>query len=250
MDNKDKGFTLIEVSLASVFVAFIIIILSAITISIIRSYNKGIWISQINNAGQQLIADINDKSRYGAIATVKSDQNRLCISGISYLWNTEQDILNKRLKNYFSGKGQDYKNAIRLVRIVDEGGIYCQSDNKMPEINDPNTRILLGKGAIIQRFTVKQGVGGQEKAPILSIKAVVSTEGLNRPFFTYMQDKELIVSEKQDDFNRDNGHWQCGQWVDKNRNNRVDRGEFSPAKNQFCSFAHYNVTIYERNHEK
>jgi len=90
--DKESGFTLIEVSTALIFVGFIIFILAATTVNIVRSYNKGIWLAQINQAGQQMNNDIGDKARYSPAATVKPDKRRMCINGVSYLWNTQQDI--------------------------------------------------------------------------------------------------------------------------------------------------------------
>jgi len=64
LSDKQSGFTLIEVSTALIFVGFIIFILAATTVNIVRSYNKGIWLAQINQAGQQMNSDIGDKARY------------------------------------------------------------------------------------------------------------------------------------------------------------------------------------------
>ena len=44
-----------------------------------------------------------------------------------------------------------------------------------------------------------------------------------------------------------NGTGQCGDFIDDNPSNgKLDEGEFTPAKNQYCSFAKYTFTVYER----
>lgn len=237
--DKQSGFTLIEVSTALIFVGFIIFILAATTVNIVRSYNKGIWLAQINQAGQQMNSDIGDKARYSPAATVKPDKRRMCINGVSYLWNTQQDIDNSNQGNnnnaYLDG------TLIRLARIDDPNGEYCNKPTKRPELPsaNPEVHILLGRGATIQEFKVEEQKAG---APLLTISVVVSTEGANRPY-------KVSLVNGSDKYKEDmaNGTWQCGDFIDDHPSNgKLDEGEFTPAKNQYCSFAKYTFTVYER----
>lgn len=234
LSDKESGFTLIEVSTALIFVGFIIFILAATTVNIVRSYNKGIWLAQINQAGQQMNSDIGDKARYSPAATVTKNR-RMCINGVSYLWNTQQDIDNS------NGGDNVYSDGtpIRLARIDDPKGEYCSNSTKHPDLpsTNPNVHILLGRGATIQEFKVEQ----KTDAPLLTISVVVSTEGANRPY-------KVTLPKGSDKYQEDttNGTWQCGDFIDGNNNNKLDPGEFTPAKNQYCSFAKYTFTVYER----
>lgn len=239
LSDKQSGFTLIEVSTALIFVGFIIFILAATTVNIVRSYNKGIWLAQINQAGQQMNSDIGDKARYSPAAKVDTTNRRMCINGVSYLWNTQQDIDNSNQGNnnnaYLDG------TLIRLARIDDPNGEYCNKPTKRPELpsTNPNVHILLGRGATIQEFKVEEQKAG---APLLTISVVVSTEGANRPYKVTL---DKVSGKYQEDMA--NGTWQCGDLIDDNNNNKLDQGEvFTPAKNQYCSFAKYTFTVYER----
>ena len=239
LSDKESGFTLIEVSTALIFVGFIIFILAATTVNIVRSYNKGIWLAQINQAGQQMNNDIGDKARYSPAATVDTTNRRMCINGVSYLWNTQQDIDNSNQGNnnnaYLDG------TLIRLARIDDPNGEYCNKPTKRPELPsaNPEVHILLGRGATIQEFKVEEQKAG---APLLTISVVVSTEGANRPYKVAL---DKVSGKYQEDMA--NGTWQCGDLIDDNNNNKLDQGEvFTPAKNQYCSFAKYTFTVYER----
>ena len=237
LSDKESGFTLIEVSTALIFVGFIIFILAATTVNIVRSYNKGIWLAQINQAGQQMNSDIGDKARYSPAATVDTVNRRMCINGVSYLWNTQKDIDGDPGNNRYSdGPG----TPIRLARIDDPNGEYCNKPTKRPELPsvNPNVHILLGRGATIQEFKVEEQKAG---APLLTISVVVSTEGANRPY--------KVTLDKSGKYKEDmtNGTWQCGDLIDSNNNNKLDGIEvFTPAKNQYCSFAKYTFTVYER----
>ena len=236
--DKQSGFTLIEVSTALIFVGFIIFILAATTVNIVRSYNKGIWLAQINQAGQQMNSDIGDKARYSPAATVAA-KRRMCINGVSYLWNTQQDIDNGNEGDNVYSDGTPNGTPIRLARIDDPSGEYCSNPTKRPGLPsaDSNVHILLGRGATIQEFEVEQ----KADAPLLTISVVVSTEGANRPY-------KVILPNGSDKYKEDmtNGTWQCGDFIDSNNNNKLDEGEFTPAKNQYCSFAKYTFTVYER----
>lgn len=236
LSDKQSGFTLIEVSTALIFVGFIIFILAATTVNIVRSYNKGIWLAQINQAGQQMNSDIGDKARYSPAATVKAKERRMCINGVSYLWNTQKEIDDDPGNNrYLDG------TPIRLARIDDPNGDYCNDLNKQPKLpsDDSGVHILLGRGATIQEFKVEEQKAG---APLLTISVVVSTEGANRPY-------KVSLVNGSDKYKEDmaNGTWQCGDFIDDHPSNgKLDEGEFTPAKNQYCSFAKYTFTVYER----
>lgn len=234
--DKQNGFTLIEVSTALIFVGFIIFILAATTVNIVRSYNKGIWLAQINQAGQQMNSDIGDKARYSGVADVKAKERRMCINGVSYLWNTQKEIDNNNPGSnvYLDG------TPIRLARIEDKNSEYCTDPNKQPPAPGQNDSVhaLLGRGVAIQEFKVSQATG----VPLLTVSMVVSTEGANRPF-------KVILPNGSDKYKKDmvNGTWQCGDFIDDNPSNgKLDGGEFHPAKNQYCSFAEYTFTVYER----
>ena len=239
LSDKQSGFTLIEVSTALIFVGFIIFILAATTVNIVRSYNKGIWLAQINQAGQQMNSDIGDKARYSPAAKVDTINRRMCINGVSYLWNTQKDIDDNPKNNRYSDG-----TPIRLARIDDPGGEYCIDPTRQPGLPSTNSEvhILLGRGATIQEFKVEEQKAG---APLLTISVVVSTEGANRPIKAYTDPTGIVHIDAGQ--NNSNSSWQCGEWIDKDGNGRVDSTDtFTPAKNQYCSFAKYTFTVYER----
>ena len=244
--KSQRGFTLIEITLSMVFVAFIITILAATTVNIIRSYNKGIWLSQINQAGQQLNEDIGNKARYSTIAKVDKSRQRLCVGGISYLWNTEEQLRNGAAQNKFVDKPNQ---PFSLVRIEDDAAAYCGDDSPSPNSKDSKVKVLLGRGAAIQWFEVTQGVkdegsdtqtAEQKSIPLLSVSTVISTEGSDRPALGYTDPKNGEF-EPDPYWIRSDSNWMCGQWVD---------GEFKPGRNQYCSFAEYNIIVYERSLDK
>ena len=184
-------------------------------------------------------SDIGDKARYSPAAKVDTINRRMCINGVSYLWNTQKDIDDNPKNNRYSDG-----TPIRLARIDDPGGEYCIDPTRQPGLPSTNSEvhILLGRGATIQEFKVEEQKAG---APLLTISVVVSTEGANRPIKAYTDPTGIVHIDAGQ--NNSNSSWQCGEWIDKDGNGRVDSTDtFTPAKNQYCSFAKYTFTVYER----
>lgn len=228
------GFTLIEISLATVYIGIIIMMLSGITVNIVNQYNRGVWLSQIGQAGQQLSEDIGEKARYSNYVTIRTDAQRVCVGGITYMWRTEYDIEHAR---HTQNNVPDPKMGdSSLIRVKDYDGYYCTNSGAWvpPSSNRTTSKwagdrvsgyfsllntesehyaeILLSRNATIQYFNVS------ESGRLLTLNAVISTKNDNAP-------------------HQVNGNWVCGNWVN---------GQFKEGKNEFCAFAEYNITAYER----
>lgn len=243
------GFTIIEVSLSLTFIAFIILFLTASMLSIVSTYNKGVWLSQVNQALRQMNADIVDTVKYSASPKVKmvdGEATRLCANGVTYAWNLQSWIDEGHPRNRFDNERSSSTSSLRLVRIEDKSSSYCNSgsDDFIPR--DSNTRVLLGKGAILQEFNVVQGINSTQSIPLLSVNGVVSTEGSNAPSKVKLVGNDYTFVN----YNDNSGTWQCGDWVDSNGNDRKDTGEFTPSKGSFCAKADIGMQIYERGVDK
>lgn len=236
------GFTLIEISLATVYIGIIIMMLSGTAVNIVNQYNRGVWLSQISQAGQQLSEDIGEKARYSNNVTIRTDAQRVCVGGITYMWRTEYDIEhNMHTKNNVRDPGMgDLRGGSSLIRVKDYDGFYCTNngvrvrpssnrttsknagDRVSGDFSRLNTEsehyaeILLSRNATIQYFNVS------ESGRLLTLNAVISTKNDNAP-------------------HQVNGQWVCGNWVN---------GQFKEGKNEFCAFAEYNITVYERGTKK
>lgn len=244
--NKNKGeagYTLIELTLSMVFVAFIVTILATSLTNIMESYNKGVWLSQINEAGRQLSRDVSKQIKYSGVPTAAavgaiSSHQRFCIGGISYVWNTQKQIDKKTAKNHFQGESPN-STSLRLVKIDDTNGEYCTSKiNHAPNKSDSKVRVLLGTGVAIYDMKIKQGIGGHKEVPLLTMNLVVGTKGFDRP---YKINGTNVVSDDSGA-----GVWRCGTAIDKNGNGKIDNGEFEPSRNQRCAFLSLDYTVYER----
>jgi len=168
--DRQRGFTLIELSLAILFIAFILVFLATTLLNIMAIYNKGIWISQINQASRQLNTDLADQARFAGGMTYLRNNNRICVGGISYLWNVDGEAVQNRFND---------NSDLNLVRIVDPGGTYCKNPLPSPPRSDPNVSILLvhsDSGAAVLRFDVTEN----NRSNLIGFDIVISTTGSNR----------------------------------------------------------------------
>ena len=88
--KKQDGFTLIELMLAMVFVAFILVFISLTLVQMFRTYDKGNSMKQVNQAGRSIVEDIGQAVRSQLPANINTnavDVGVLCIDNVMYVWN-------------------------------------------------------------------------------------------------------------------------------------------------------------------
>lgn len=120
--QHQKGFTLIELMIALAFVAFILIFATTAVIQVMQTYNKGLAIKQINQAGRSTLEDMTRFLRTadpGAVnVSALASNRRACFGGVSYVWN---------LYNTPSGGANKYNDgsSLTLVRVNDAANAMC-----------------------------------------------------------------------------------------------------------------------------
>lgn len=118
---KTHGFTLIELMIALGFVAFILIFATTAVIQVMQTYNKGIAVKQINQAGRTTLEDMSRFIRTAdptVVNTLAIGNNRICLGGVSYVWNlynTPAASVNK----------YDDDTPLTLARVNDAANAMC-----------------------------------------------------------------------------------------------------------------------------
>lgn len=130
-DRRSRGFTLVELMLAMTFISMLLVAIAVSTIQIMHTYNRGLTVKAINQAGR----DVGDRLKRDSLVTtlpnnylVEPDNNngnlgRLCLGSYSYLWAEANSLR--------SGNGPKYSDTgepIILARVPDRGAAYCQPD--------------------------------------------------------------------------------------------------------------------------
>lgn len=144
--SRNKGFTIIELTLAMGFVSVLLIAITMTVIQIGNIYNRGITLKDVNDAGRSLASElqrsINQTSPFsieGASSRyIQQDWGgRLCLGQYSYIWNYGVAINPTNLnsnRNVYSTSSAD----IRFIKVLDPNASYCTKSLVGKEYKDIN----------------------------------------------------------------------------------------------------------------
>ena len=196
--SREGGFTLLELSLAMVFLAFIMIFIVTVLLQMINIYNKTIALSQMDQASRQIMSDLSSL-RYsvgsvpnpiylnnGSVVSSSSSSNggRICFSnGTDYIWNLAGN--NNQPSSANSASSVTNFSLIRVSN--DTSGYYC--GNPQSTIGVPNGSsgaagsgatgtVLIGSNILLQSFVPTQA---GNNSSLLSLTYNLSTAGNNAP---------------------------------------------------------------------
>lgn len=166
-NRKEKGFTLIELTLALAFISFLLLFLVLSILQITRLYVKGSAIRQINQTGRQLLDDVGTALRSNTTPLYVVNNNRLCAGTTSYAWNVYNNA-DGHVKNTFSGS--DASTELRFISVQDPGADLCKSTGPIDKVG---TMDLVGPEITPLAFSVEQ------QGKLWDISLVLSTSGDN-----------------------------------------------------------------------
>jgi type II secretory pathway pseudopilin PulG len=163
--NKQAGFTLVELLLALAFVAFVLIFATTTIIQIMRTYNKGLAVKEINQTARAAMEDmsriikVSNSNTIASLATTSPDvtgpsanQGRVCFGSVSYIWNFGSASTNRYSDN----------SRIGMARVDDTGSSMCVgSPGSYPRPNKANATEMLSGNVWVQQLTVIPGVNGK-----------------------------------------------------------------------------------------
>jgi type II secretory pathway pseudopilin PulG len=193
--STKTGFTIIEVSLAMIFVSFLLIAVVVLTIRMSNIYAKGNTIKSVTAVGRSIISDFKkvvssspapadlDQSKDPHITFLIQEKKevsgvnrelsgRFCTGTYSYLWNTGYQIKRHEKDPATAGNVITYDSKpVRLLKISDSGRRYCDSDKgrfALKPADDPGGAELISSSesnlALYQfgaGVTVDDSAGGQ-----------------------------------------------------------------------------------------
>lgn len=148
MTRHAKGFTLVELMLAIAFIGFVIIFTVLAIVQVMRTYNKGLTVKEINQTSRSTLEDMARVIRgTDTIITSAIGNGRLCLGGVSYVWNIQGQTTNR----YDSPSNP----PVTLVRVDDQGGSMCTSSaGTYPNVPAANATQLLTSKVWVQMVDV------------------------------------------------------------------------------------------------
>lgn len=167
-----KAFTLIELSLSLAFISILLVSIALTVIQMAGSYNKGIIIKYITNAGVEISSDMQRSiasANAGDIVFLdaKPYGGRLCLKNYSYIWNYGSYFSDSRaFKSYPNSASAANTSVITgLIKAPDSTSSYCTptgtSNPLYPYVNMDNSVNLLSgnsgnRNIVVHSFTLTQ----------------------------------------------------------------------------------------------
>ena len=182
--TKNRGFTIVELTLAMAFVSLLLLAVTMTVIQISNIYNRGLTLKEVNQAGSAIEAElkrtISNTQPFDIDKSYINNESggRLCTGQYSFIWNYGDSSANK-----YSGRNQ---KTIKFVKVSDPGSTYClppANGNKLKDISFSESTELLDIGEhslALHSFTVAEydtshdGATGQR---LYSFKFVLGTNG-------------------------------------------------------------------------
>lgn len=174
--TNQNGFTLIELMIALAFVGFILIFAVTTIVQVMQTYNKGLSVKQINQAGRTTLEDI---SRYlrtadpGAVNISAVGSNRACFGGVSYVWN---------LYNTPSASANKYSDgtSLTLARVNDSASAMCSNaGGSYPSVPKAQATDVLQSNIWVMGISISQPTVASPLADITVKLAVANDPALN-----------------------------------------------------------------------
>lgn len=179
MRRNSAGFTLVELNLAMIFVAILVIGVAAVTITVTKINQHGIALKTVNQTGReimdQLRRDISEAnpSQIQYVAPV-GGVGRLCLGSVSYVFNTAQAL------NTGGTLVRDTTKAgspsVTLVRMNDRDGVWCAETSGVFTRND----VIAADEAteLLQRDTLPLAIHSMDVQTIAQTNSTQANYGL------------------------------------------------------------------------
>lgn len=151
-NHPQRGFTLVELSLALSFIAILLLAIAVLTIQISAIYTKGLTIKQVNDAGTVVSSDIQRTFSVARASSVdrviRPDKSgRICVGPLTYAWNSGEAFIANNYFNRYALK----TDTVRMVKFAAQAGAspvgvvkYCEPDinGVYPLIPDDATEMV------------------------------------------------------------------------------------------------------------
>lgn len=167
--TNQKGFTIIEITLAMAFIATLLMAVMTVGMQLISLYNKGLTIKDVNTVARLTVRDMQDSVAQSASAIklaapgaasvqtlelasgadldyFNNDQGgRLCTGSYTYIWNYQEAFTDytpsptgEHGSTQFIGHADGTFEPIRFVKVEDESRELCNYDNANPILQERN----------------------------------------------------------------------------------------------------------------
>lgn len=132
--SREKGFTLVELSLAIVMVAILAMGILTISLQVMKIYSKGTTLKSMNQASRDISDQLTRDIRSTPVNAIDYDRpsnshpGRLCLGSVAYVWNTMNTLSGLGSKIVYSGvSGIPDNTPVHFARLVSQGSDFCKT---------------------------------------------------------------------------------------------------------------------------
>lgn len=172
INNRQIGFTLIELMLAMAFVGFLLLFVVFATLQVMGNYNKGTVIKEINQTARTVVEEMARLVRSTnavAINTSALGAGRVCFGGVSYVWNLRGSQNDNRYTD---------NTFVTLARVEDAAGAQCATvSGSYPKVDPAKAVPLLAGNVWVQDLQVTVS----SNQALVDINLRLSTANNNQP---------------------------------------------------------------------
>ena len=186
-DRRRQGFTVIELLLAMAFLGFMLVFVVGATTQLLRTYNKGLTIKQINQSGRDISETIKRDLAASKTITFIPAAQRLCTDQAAYIWNTTTASPNQY-------SGSDSTTPLYLVRTSDSSFLSqaCTlSGGRYPAIPKVSVSELLSAQASVE--TLGLTINSDRKLATLQLD--LGSSGLSAPVFDAVSGRYVCTGD-------------------------------------------------------
>lgn len=152
--SHQRGFTLIELMLATTVFSIILLIGIAGFVQVGRAYYKGITISQTQEVAKQIVDDVSAQIRLGSsvssLQTATNGRDYYCVGSYRYTF---------KLYNKVDTSAHDFTTNFGLIQDSLPGGSGCGNPFDSPSVPLVNPAELLGNQMRLLAFSVAPVTG-------------------------------------------------------------------------------------------
>jgi len=169
--DKNSGFTIIELMLAMTFISVLLVAIAMTTIQISNIYNKGITLREVNQVGRAVSNELqrsiasatpfdvtprvdNSPNTASSKYVVRDGGGRLCLDNYTYAWNYGSALAGGEGAPAVFNKFDD-NSPVRFVKVADPSGALCANPEASIVRADATDLISGGdRDLVIHKFTI------------------------------------------------------------------------------------------------
>jgi len=219
--NKSSGFTIIELTLAMTFLAFVLVFSTTIIVQLTQTYTKGLTIKQINQAGRSVTDDLSRSLQVSSVGTVNLDRvanGYICVGKSAYIWNP---LYQNNSSNFLPDTYNLGGEPITLARVESDLIGNCTGTvpaNITPDVS--NTSLLSGNARVINATATRSTADPR----LVNVRFILGTYDRSETAAINSGDTDEIFNTVY----YDGSDYTC----------RTDR------LGNFCAFAEFATTVY------